>query len=67
MILASRREDDAPGVTVDPKLPLFDSCFEVNGRGQNGRGGRKDSRIESRNEEDAGEWWRHRKNNEHKG
>ena len=30
-------------------------------------GGRKDRRIESRDEEDAGEWWRHRKNNQHKG
>ena len=30
-------------------------------------GGRKDRRIESRNEEDAGEWWRHRKKNEHEG
>ena len=65
MILASRRDDDAPGVTVDPKFPPFDSCFEVNERGQ--KGGRKDRRIESRNEEDAGEWWRHRKNSEHKG
>ena len=30
-------------------------------------GGRKDRRIESRDEEDAGEGWRHMKNNEHKG
>ena len=30
-------------------------------------GGTKDRRIESRNDEDAGEWWRYRKNNEHEG
>ena len=31
------------------------------------KGGRIEREIESRDEEDAGEWWRHRKNNEHKG
>ena len=37
MILAPRREGDDPGVTVDPNFPPFDSCFEVNEGGQNGR------------------------------
>ena len=44
MILASRREDDAPGVTVDTKFPPFDSCFEVNERGHKGREKRKRDR-----------------------
>ena len=29
--------------------------------------GRKDRRIETLDGEDAGEWWRHKKNNEHIG
>ena len=53
MILASRREDDAPRVTVDPKFLPFDSCFEVNERGQ--KWGRRGREIERGDEEDAGE------------
>ena len=45
MILASRREDDAPGFTGDPNFPPFDSSFEVIERDR--KGGRKEREVES--------------------
>ena len=54
-----------PNRSTDLGLPSFSSDREMDESGK--EWGRKDRRIETRDEEDAGEWWRHKKNNEHIG
>ena len=54
-----------PNRSTDLGLLSFTYDREMDERGK--KWGRKDRRIESQDGEDAGEWWRHKKTNEHKG